>query len=660
MKVERAPLVLAVGIALAASFGEGGRAPLALFVVHGVALLAMLLACLEAIERGGLRIAPQAPPHAAALASAWLILAGASALSASYPLAAALGFWDLTICAGLFVSALLTRLQPDDFDRLSTAVIFATSLQAVIALVRRPAGALAAAATFLNPDHLAAFLNLGLLLSTGRVLDRLERGRPRAGAIWASVVLLQAAAVVSLQSRGGLLGLSAGLLVLGCARLRSWPRRARLIGAAAAGLIVLAGAGLLVERFAGREDPYRYSRLGIWRAACLMIAERPLLGYGPGMFRHEGPRHNFASDVGPFRFEKVFEGGHSALLTMTAEEGVPAVACLIALGASVLRALLRSPTRAGHDSGRTMGAALAGLLAQGLVEDLQERPVLMLIPALLAGFALSVPRLAGPARPGGEGSIDAPAAPAAPVSRTFVKAIAALAAFYLFCVAVALPYAADRDARRARREGRAGLPRMERAARLDPLQPEYRHDLAMAILNSGPLTPERYAQAEDNLLEARRLKPIDGRFPLLLARLEALAGRSLFSDRTAADRAIRLYREAADLSPSDPRPLLELGGYLAEIGRDGEALEAIEKAVRLEPRFVRALILEASLLVRLGRIGEARRAFASLEAVRRLLEAHPSDSGYARDLAADAPAERERLSAELSAAGKGAGSGGPS
>ena len=215
------------------------------------------------------------------------------------------------------MSALLTRLQPGDFARLSAAVVFATSLQAVIALVRRPVGVLAAAATFLNPDHLAAFLNLGLVLSAGHVVDRLERGRTRAGVIWGLVVLLHAAAVVCLQSRGALLGLSAGLLVLGAARLRSWPRRERLIGAAAAALIVLAGAGLLVERFTRAEDPYRYSRLGIWKATLVMIAERPLLGYGPGMFRHEGPRHNFASEVGPFRFEKVFEGGHSALLTIT-------------------------------------------------------------------------------------------------------------------------------------------------------------------------------------------------------------------------------------------------------------------------------------------------------------------------------------------------------
>ena len=86
MKMRRAPLVLAVGITLVASFGEGGRAPLALFVVHALALLAMLRACLETIDHGGLRIAPESPRHAVLIVSAWLILAGASALRASPPL----------------------------------------------------------------------------------------------------------------------------------------------------------------------------------------------------------------------------------------------------------------------------------------------------------------------------------------------------------------------------------------------------------------------------------------------------------------------------------------------------------------------------------------------------------------------------------------------
>ena len=45
---------------------------------------------------------------------------------------------------------------------------------------------------------------------------------------------------------------------------------------------------------------------------------------------------------------------------------------------------------------------------------------------------------------------------------------------------------------------------MERAAALNPLQPEYRHDLAMAIVNSGPIAADGFAGAGDDLREARR------------------------------------------------------------------------------------------------------------------------------------------------------------
>lgn len=657
--MSRVPLVLAIGIVLVAPFGEGGRAPQALLVLHTLAVLLVFACCLERVARGGTRLASGLPRYIVGLGAVWLLLAGASAARAAYPLAGTLGFWDLAVCAGLFLAALAMRPEARDLRRLWDAVAAATSLQALIVLARSPAGTLAAATTFLNPDHLAAFLDFGLLLAAGRAADRLERGRRRRGALWACISALHVLAVLMLQSRGALLGLGAGLLILFGARQRAWPRRARLAAGVALVVSAVLGGGLILARFTRVEDPYRYSRIGIWKATVGMIAARPLLGYGPGMFRHEGPRHNFPTSVGPFRFEKIFEGGHSALLTMTAEEGVPAALCLVAAVLSITAALVRSPWSIGGVPARALGAALAALLAQGLVEDLQERPALMLVPALLAGLALQEARrrrrVSNGAEMSAEGREAAPSPAALPPLE--LKGIAALGAVYLYCLAVLLPYAADREARAARRAGRAGLPLMERAARLDPWQPEYRHDLAMAVLNSGPLTPERYAQAASELLEARRLKPIDGRFPLLLGRLEALAGRVLFRDSSAPERAVRLYREAARLAPRDPRALLELAGYLADQKRDLEGLDAVLKALDLEPRFVRARILEALLLTRLGRLAEARAALGSLEQTQALLKDYRPDSGYARDLAMDAPAERERLAREMTAAGTHPGRG---
>src|SRR5262249_14270310 len=203
-----------------------------------------------------------------------------------------------------------------------------------------------------------------------------------------------------------------------------------------------------------------------------------------------------------------------------------------------------------------VGLGFLALLAQGCVEDLQARPALLIVPAILAGAAVAAIRRAAP-RSAPE--VPAPMMDAAngPVPRPG-RLVAAVAIVYVFLLAVLLPWWADREAHTALSLGRSGLPHMERAVVLNPLHPEYRNDIAMAILNSGPLTPSGYARAMAELLEARRLKSCDYRFPLHLARLESRYAPRLFDDAKGMDRAVPLYREAVRLVPFDPRPRLEL------------------------------------------------------------------------------------------------------
>jgi tetratricopeptide (TPR) repeat protein len=92
-----------------------------------------------------------------------------------------------------------------------------------------------------------------------------------------------------------------------------------------------------------------------------------------------------------------------------------------------------------------------------------------------------------------------------------------------------------------------------------------------------------------------------------------------------------------------------MAGLLDDLGRPQEALEVIHEALKREPHFVRARILEGSLLLRLGRRAEALVSFQALDQTLGILGTWPLDSGYARDLAADAPAERGRLAEALGA-----------
>jgi tetratricopeptide (TPR) repeat protein len=221
--------------------------------------------------------------------------------------------------------------------------------------------------------------------------------------------------------------------------------------------------------------------------------------------------------------------------------------------------------------------------------------------------------------------------------------------------AVALPYIAWREATAARSGGREALPSMRRAARLDPWNAEYHHDLAMACLNSGPPDVGRYLAAAAELDEARRLEPREPRFALLRARLEARAGRVVFADPSADGRAAAGYAEAARLAATDPRPRLEQAGHLADIGRSGEALEATEAALAIEPHYRRARLLHVEILLRLGRQEEARAAWRRLLASDRAIAGYVPDSGYAAEIVADAPARRAVLGPLIGAAAAAAG-----
>ena len=635
---RRALQVLGIAIVLVAPFREGGRDPAALFLVHSLVLAYVMIVILlrarpvGAGVPGGLRsLAPVFLPMGLGLAAA-----AVSALLAAYPFAAGLGLLDLFLPCLLCVSAVIGRPGADDLRTLRLAVVVSTTLQSILAIVRYPGGgAMAAGASFLNPNHLAAFLNLGFFLCAAAAAAPGARSRVRW--IGGGTAVLHLAALGVLQSRGGFLALLAGSVVLAWRIRRSLTPRLR--AAVVLSIVLMAGgAGLVLHgRFSGEGDPYRYHRLSIWKASLEMIREHPLLGFGPGSFPHVSPAHNFPAGDGPVRYGRTFREAHSAWLTLTAEAGGPAALSFAIAAVACLLALMKrgeAPDEV-HGVASGIGLAILVLVVQAAVEDLQDRPALTVIPALLAGTALSVLRPpSGPELRSGN------------PART-PRLLAALGLVYLFVLSVLLPFLGDREARIARSLGREGLPRMRRAALLVPIQPEYHHDLAMALLNSGPLSSDSLADAQIELLEAERLKPLDYRFPLLRARLEARAVPRVFEDRGAEARALDLYDRAIRLAPVDPRPRVEMAALLVDMGLRAEALRVVREALLIEPAFVRARIMEGSLLLDLGHRDEARAALAAAGATLAGLPALLPDSGYAREILADARSERERLESLL-------------
>ncbi len=643
MMARRALVILGGAIVLLAPFGGGGREPFAMLILHLLALLYVLVGSMHWIGgemrltgMGSARVVP-------GLVAAGLLLASIASLRADDALAAGLGFLDLALPVALLATALAGDSDRRRLGYLRNLVVASTTLQAVVALVRGWDGSpAAAAALFENSNHLAAWLNIGLLLCVSTAESNRSAGRIRASWGWVALGLLHMVTVARLSSRGALLALALSFALFVAIRAGSWSRRTRVV----IGLVLLLASAVgtvsLVRRFTAAEDPYRYHRFAIWEASLGMLAERPFLGFGPGMFKHEAGNYNFPLDASPVRYGRTFSSAHSAILSVAVEAGAPAALLFLAATCLTIVLLLRSrgdPDQGGIPS--AVGLALFSLVVHAVVEDLHHRPALLLVPALLAGAALAA------ATRGRQGA----AGDALPVARPEGRgALRAGTVALIACAAwgaVILPYLAHREAEAARSLDRAGLQRMERAASLNRLHPEYRNDLAMAMLNLGPIDADRYAAASRHLVEARRLKPNDYRFPLLLARLEARVGEPIFGDVGAAGRANDLYRESARLSPTDPRPLLEWGGHLSSTGSPREAIEVLESALRREPHFLRAAALKISVLLDLGDLERARSAFLLLASARDELSGYRPDSPYAREIVRLDPEEWVGLQAAL-------------
>jgi O-antigen ligase/Flp pilus assembly protein TadD len=629
-----AALALAAFVMVAGPFQQGGRLPGMLALLHSGVLLLLLAAGAPGLWSGGGR--PRGRGSGALLPALLLPgLALLSALGAPYPYAAGLGLMDRIAAGGAFAAAAILFTLPADLVLLTRILIGSGTAQAIVALAAYPVGGPAAAAVvFLNRNHLGAFLNVALLLALCG-LDEALRRRARVPAgllIGAGTVIL--AAILILQSRGALLGLAAGAILVLARRWRFWrplPRRV-VLGLLLAALF--AGGVLVGRRFASSEDPDRFRRLAIWRASAALVREHPFLGLGPGQFPHEAPRHNFPLERSPVRYGRSFSGAHSGFLTYAAEDGVPAALFLVVTIAGVVFVLTR---RAGEGApGAALlgtAAALTALAAQGSVEDLQDRPVIVLSAALLAGSALAA-ACGWRARPSRAGD--------PPTRRPLAAGAFAVLVGVVLLGGVVLPYAGWRTAADARAAGREGIGLMRHAARIDPLNPLPHHDLAMAILNSGPPDRARWVDAVLELDQARRLDPREPLYALLRARLEVKGGE-LFGDAGAPARALDLYDEAIRLNPTDPRPAVELAGYLVSRGEDAAAVGRLDAALALEPHYRRARALEAEALLRLGRVDEARAAAAALAQSDAAFAGYTPDSGYAVTIAEDAPVERARL-----------------
>ena len=138
----------------------------------------------------------------------------------------------------------------------------------------------------------------------------------------------------------------------------------------AAALLLPQGVGDRIASILDPSDTTNSDRLAMARAGAEMIAERPLIGQGPGMVEERYPLYRH-----PEAWRKTVPHLHNSYLQIAAERGLPALACLLLLLALPLarawRGLRRDPARQGPRAELLLGvlAALVGVAVAALFED---------------------------------------------------------------------------------------------------------------------------------------------------------------------------------------------------------------------------------------------------------------------------------------------------
>ena len=576
-----------VAVVAVSTLGEGGATAGSALATH--VLLAVAVAAAAFVFSPGTHV-PAREPAAAWLAFA--VLATVSASLAPYAYAA----WLVLIEILAFSSVVwLASGDPGALRRqLVPGVAILAFLHGCVAVAQRVSGNSRPPSTFLNPNHLAAWLAAAAVFLMAGLFGRDVPSRTARVRDGVAVVPALAGVFVT-GSRGALLGLAAGAVALAALTLPVLSGRARRRLLAAVAAIVLIGVLGVMFRFRSDDDPYRFYRTRIWKASLGAAIGAPWLGVGPGQFAAAAPNLNFALPEAPLNYERGFTTPHSDVLRAVGEFGFPAgvavLAAVLFLALGVARRRLEL-----SDVERAATAALAALLAQALVDDLSSRPAIMILAAAFSGLLV--------ARRSEH--------PPVPATRIIAGAAAFLVVLALGFSEIASYLAWD--GMRTVPHGKLDqtqLGRLRRSLGWNPMLPAGWQRLAEHFVGDGrSWDVEDYAAAREAAEHARRLQPVDAFYARAAARVEASACLTIFPFEATRRRAAQIYEEASRLARTDATIPLEASKFLLQAGDAAGARRFALRAIAIEPRATTPRLCLAQALLRdegAGGAAQARR-----------------------------------------------------
>jgi O-antigen ligase/polysaccharide polymerase Wzy-like membrane protein len=387
-------------------FGAGAIPVVAIAAVAAIGLLQLIPMSIDGLRR-------ISPASAQAYADANAILRMFGRNPATPRISIAPSDTISTVLQALAYCAILTAsmiLVSTRFRRriLTGALLTSMVVHLVIAAVTNPSDRLHG--TFINPDHMAGYLEIGLAFAFGviwaevltnpervkRIHDRAERFERRfIPLVWRILVwAVIAAGIVLTRSRGGLLAAAVStaiLLLMALTRLQTGSmerrQRIRVLGAVAFSLglllVIFTTGQAAILRFLASDprDIGTDTRVEIWRGSVRAFHLFPNSGSGLGTFREAFRRVQTPGIVG------LVEQAHNDFLQLLVTAGWAGAALgAIAFG-SMLILLLGGGMRQQHreESAFILAGfgALLCLTLHGIVEFNMSIPA---IPATLAAM----------------------------------------------------------------------------------------------------------------------------------------------------------------------------------------------------------------------------------------------------------------------------------
>jgi len=593
----------ALAVLLLATVGDAGNQPHVLLAWHALLLVTALASWVSAAPSG-----PGRRPSAGvsfALAAFALVAVFGYARS-PYPYAA----WLTVVEIAAFLAVCLLAVRSGAWlQRFLGAVLVLAGWGQTGLLVYqrfvlddpRPAG------TFLNPNHLAAWLGATVLFCFGRWAAGREDRTARNTALAALPLL---AGIVVTGSRGALVGLAVGcvaLVALIWSGLGGRGRRVVVVSAALLAIVVGTAFALRMRQ----PDPYRYQRLKIWRAAAIPLMESPWTGTGPGQFSRAAPNLQFPDGRGALRYDRGFRSTHSDWLRVAAEFGWPGA---VVLGWLVVAFTAHAARRRRDGCPMDPGAlaALTALFAHAAFDNLTRAPAVYLLGAAFLGLSIGIE---GPSRRA-----------VRPLWRWLVVG----AVLHLFAVAEVAPW-------RSWSQGQGTG--AEKSMRL-----------AEARAVGAPLDWAGYAEVRNLAEAAVAAARSDGELLRRHARIEAAGVIGLYPDRANRDRVAGLFRRAEELQRFNPFVPMERAAFLLDSGDPVGARRAAERALEIEPAAAAPRLLLARAFLDSGQVERAAELLDEAETLASEYRDEAAVGDYARDLLTLAPDLVGQLHARIEAA----------